>query len=136
MKEYRCDKCLKNFNKKSNYMTHINRKNPCERTQVDEKVVQKPNINIPNDTIGSHFSDKCESDNTIGSHFCDNLIPDNTIGSQTDLKKSLDTMNIRLQCIYCKKIFTRQNNLNRHISLKCKVKNQRLFPKTEKFSSK
>ena len=29
MKEYECNKCLKTFNRKSNYNTHINRKSPC-----------------------------------------------------------------------------------------------------------
>ena len=26
---YKCNKCSKSFNKKSNYIRHINRKNPC-----------------------------------------------------------------------------------------------------------
>lgn len=29
MVEYKCDKCQKYFNKKSNFISHINRKNPC-----------------------------------------------------------------------------------------------------------
>jgi hypothetical protein len=54
---YKCDKCNKEFNQKSNYMAHINRKNPCnskdlinENTILLDKVekLEKQNSNIKN----------------------------------------------------------------------------------------
>jgi hypothetical protein len=40
---YKCNKCLKEFNKKSNYKTHINRKTPCNRKTSFESCVS----NVP-----------------------------------------------------------------------------------------
>ena len=34
MVEYICDRCKKTFTKKSNYLSHLNRKNPCQKKIV------------------------------------------------------------------------------------------------------
>ena len=36
---YKCDKCLKEFNKKHNYEVHINRKFSCNKSNIDKDFI-------------------------------------------------------------------------------------------------
>ena len=44
---YKCEKCLKEFNKKSNYLMHIeHRKTPCNNEIIHNKVKLLQNISV------------------------------------------------------------------------------------------
>lgn len=47
MVEYKCNKCNKTFDRKSNYETHINRKKPCIAKEDIDKI-QELEKNIEN----------------------------------------------------------------------------------------
>ena len=41
MVEYTCEKCNKIFYKKSNYKSHLNRKNPCNKNKSNLKSIDE-----------------------------------------------------------------------------------------------
>ena len=59
MVEYKCDKCNKIFDKKSNYVTHINKKNPCISIPKNTGCVPDKLINIKNETVGQQNDKQC-----------------------------------------------------------------------------
>ena len=89
---YKCHRCNKEFNQKSNYTTHLNRKNPC-------KII----INSVN------------SNNII-----ENIITqENTqITQETTQNPQKNTQ--KLKCNFCSKLFSRSDALSRHIKNYCK----------------
>lgn len=91
-----CQKCGKEFKKKSHYLDHINKKNPCIE---NKKLIQ----NNPNNLINDSFS------------------PTNLMIFSNENDKN----NESIQCGYCKKIFYNNANLNKHLrNNSCKVKKQ------------
>jgi hypothetical protein len=88
---YECSKCNKEFDRKSNYNNHLNKKKSCDSSDNN-------NINEMNENIINDISD-------VLSHFTTvkNNVSENT-------------------CIYCETIFSRTNNLLRHLNGKCKFK--------------
>ena len=91
-----CEKCNKEFNKKSNYLTHINKKFSCNKNLAQNiEIVPK---NSKNTTKNSKKTEKTEkTENTY--------------------------INSELICKYCKKQFSRKDNLKKHFN-RCKVKKQ------------
>ena len=92
-----CEKCKKEFTKKSNYTTHINKKMPC-----DKKSSQSINI-TPENT---------------------NITPKNTkkiFKSQTNNQKTCTDSD--LTCKYCLLVFCRKDVLKKHFG-RCKIKKQ------------
>jgi uncharacterized C2H2 Zn-finger protein len=53
---YKCEKCNKEFNQKCNYISHINKKNPCINTNEDE---DKNIINYKCEKCNKEFKKKC-----------------------------------------------------------------------------
>ena len=109
-----CPNCNKSFQQKTHYQYHINpnRKNAC---------LPIVNQNTP---------------------ICSNLLQDAPICSKL-LQNSeeyidnnyKDDHNEALNCSYCNKKFTRNNNLNRHILYRCKIKKQQEEEKQKIFES-
>ena len=94
-----CPICKKQFNKKSNYDYHtLNKKNPCN----------KSNFLIPQ--IPSNFPQFPSTFSLFPSNLIDNLI------------KEPMSNNNNCVCTYCDKIFTRADNLQRHLNSTCKSK--------------
>jgi hypothetical protein len=62
MVEYKCEKCEKIFNKKSNYITHINKKNPCNEDGTECKYCQR--IYSRKDYLKKHM-ELCKKKNII-----------------------------------------------------------------------
>ena len=96
-----CPTCNKNFNKKSNYDRHIeNKKKPCMQINNIIPPISSDNINkniiIEEDTI--------------------DLILEKTIIND------INNISKKNSCIYCEKIFTRTDNLQRHQNGSCKSK--------------
>ena len=110
-----CPTCKKEFNKKSHYVYHIeNKKYPCikytESTAPKDSNNVLANQNILNDnnnkTLLESNAPKDSNNVSAGQNILNNNNSDKTIC-----------------CIYCNKIFTRNNNLQRHLNdNRCKSK--------------
>jgi uncharacterized C2H2 Zn-finger protein len=92
MPNYKCDRCLKEFEKKSQYDYHINRKFPCIITKPDITKIPPDTTNPPPDTTDSHVKSQ----------------------------KKIDVS--KLKCGYCGGIFSRKDALIRHINGRCPIK--------------
>ena len=95
---YVCNRCNKKYNHKGHYLTHLSRKNPCKNMAI--------------------FDDKNNSENP--APFCTFFGANCTKKSaKCAEKKKKDTS--KLNCNFCKKIFSRRFTLNRHLEI-CKIK--------------
>jgi hypothetical protein len=107
MKSYICELCNKEFNRSTNYYRHLNRKIQCNKNSLKfVEILQKSLHNPPKDEKSNIFHSKSSlfpSQN--------NFEPSKTLQQEEDI----------FQCEYCDKTFTRKDNLNRHIKLRCKL---------------
>jgi len=104
---YICQNCKKEFNKKSNYLNHIeNKKKPC--TQLKLKMHQ----NAPKCT---KKATKCTGKNPI-------------FEQDNDEKEYKDT-NKGYICNFCKTSFTRSTTLKRHLLERCKIRKEEIREK-------
>ena len=96
MVTYTCNKCLKNFNKKSHYLQHVEqKKKPCQPSEENRLKTESEKIQFESDRI--QFESK--------------KIQFESLGQKVE--------NI---CEFCKKNFSTSSNLYRHINNRCKVK--------------
>ena len=103
---YKCHRCNKEFNQKSNYTTHLNRKNPC-------KII----INSVN------------SNNIIESIITQENVQNTQKNTQITQE---NTQN--LKCIFCSKLYSRSDALSRHIKNYCKE--NKIIDKLKKLENK
>jgi hypothetical protein len=82
--KYRCTRCGKDFEQKSHYDNHRNRKKPCIEFTQNNSISPKIHSILP--------------------------------------QKSSQTLKSEFVCNYCRKEFSRKDNLHRHIDGYCKVK--------------
>jgi hypothetical protein len=104
MVNYICKKCNKNFKQKSHYINHTeNKKNPCNDIDIflDEQTINSADENSI-----------CTTGSTLLTTAIDTLI--------TKIEENKDNNNCT--CVYCNKIFTRMDNLQRHLNGRCKSK--------------
>ena len=95
MKEHPCELCGKIFDRKSNWIYHTqNKKNPCVPKNV---LPLNLSSNIPPVPPPIPPQKPQQINSTI------NLI-----------KKNIDSDKAKLECKYCLKLFSRQDNLKRH----------------------
>lgn len=94
---YKCDICNKQFNRKSNYDNHKNRKNPCKNT--------------------TPIYTKEHQNNTTKTDYKDANSTKIYTDDYTDNKNGY-------KCKYCNKRFSRNWTLYRHIEDRCKMKKQ------------
>jgi hypothetical protein len=92
---YYCNKCYKSFDKKHNYLVHMNRKRSCVK-----------NFNNTNELI-KEIEDEYEIEEI----------------QEVDTEHELENNVKNFQCNYCAKEFTRKDNLKRHLD-KCKCNNE------------
>ncbi len=100
---YKCLTCLKEFKKKSHYITHTqNKKKPCEPNEP------KINQNLPNLTF---IHQNLPNLTNLNENLTDENI--NTLG---------DNKSNNITCVYCLKAFVNIYTLKRHLEGRCKVK--------------
>lgn len=108
---YTCPKCKKDFNRKCNYDYHLNnKKKPC----LSNKIILTPEnsekiVEISMDNFEENINK--ELNNDILFKKIDNMLNTNLVNDD-----SVTT------CMYCESIFTRNDNLQRHIKERCKSK--------------
>jgi hypothetical protein len=96
MVKHICIKCKKEFNKKSNYLEHINRKFSCIQpqeilTDPQEKLIKTNNFNKNNEKFDENI-------------------------------EKFEENNINMCCKFCGAYYNRKDNLKRHMEKFCKVK--------------
>ena len=82
---YTCEKCNKTFNKKSNYQSHLNKKNPCIKKEIKNNNNSIIFQNIPNDSKIFQNKNNCENIKTKCAH-CSKIF-----STVTNLNKHLRT---------------------------------------------
>ena len=109
--QYKCDKCLKEFNQKSHYTVHINRKFSCNQII---QTINEHNIIVPQNNAISAEPNAKKRRNCVkksGKIFNDLQIND-------DEKNILNQEHI---CKYCNKTYARKDILTRHLKNGCKM---------------
>ena len=104
--QYKCDKCSKEFNQKSHYTVHINRKFSCTRiNEIDNtSTIISPQNSSKNPQNSSKLPEiPQKSSQKIGA----------IIESKTDVIKSY-------MCNFCNKKYSRSDNFKRHQLQFCK----------------
>ena len=108
-----CPNCKKEFNKKSNYDRHIeNKKKSC--VPINNIVPQKSS-EFPHKT--SEIPHKPENLPLIKEDIIDLILKKTMLNDANN-----DNINKNLTCMYCDKLFTRNDNLQRHQNSYCKSK--------------
>jgi len=104
---YICETCKKEFNKKSNYLNHIeNKKKPCAHLKL------KMHQNAPKCT---KKATKCTEENDKFPNFKGQK-------EHTDANKDYI-------CNFCKTTFTRSTTLKRHLLERCKIRKEEVREK-------
>jgi hypothetical protein len=96
----------------------VNKKKPCEQINngVMQNNIQPHNKNI--EEIYNYFMDGKDDDETDNDEYYDDLNDD----LNNNINDESNDGNKKFVCKYCDKIFTRNNNLQRHIIHRCKIK--------------
>jgi hypothetical protein len=97
MVEYKCHKCHKSYNKKSNYERHINRTKPCESGLSSQEI----------------FVKSSESSSLNSSK----LLNESIISNKSNIEEIK-----KFSCKFCGNEYTRKDNLKRHIANDCDAK--------------
>jgi hypothetical protein len=96
MKDYKCENCNKKFDRKSNYDSHVNRKNPCNKLLLSDKIIENKDCA---DIVESN--DKLKIITQIDNNY---------------IQKCLN----EYKCAYCNKKYTQRGNIVTHIKYHCK----------------
>jgi len=114
---YKCEKCNKEFNQKSNYLSHINRKNSC---------ISKNNNDDDNINVILYKCEKCNKEFNQKFNYISHInkkkscnINDNDNTNDNDNDNTNDNTNIILyKCEKCNKEFNKKSNYLSHINKK------------------
>jgi hypothetical protein len=93
---YVCNNCNKEFSQKVDHVRHLNRKNPCKKT------------NFSNESQMNHYESQMNHYESQMNHY-----ESPKINTQKEY-----------MCTYCNKVFPTNSNMCRHIKSYCKVKKQ------------
>ncbi len=103
-----CEVCKKNFNKKSHYVFHISKKKtPC---------VANDNINQNSKILHQ------EQDISTRAGAASIKINDDKNNNEVNIEEHNDNKKLHY-CVICKKDFTRESSLKRHLLSRCKMIN-------------
>ena len=127
----KCPKCGTLFNKKSNYIRHINKVYDCSIQEINPQNLSDEYIEETKDddickTIPNHSKTIPNHSKTIPNH-------SKTIPNENDVKlventnvlieqknNILDIKNTNLCCGFCSKKYSTKTNLNKHLKI-CKI---------------
>lgn len=116
MKDYRCTRCLKVFRQKSNYDYHTKRKLPC-KSITESNITKIPNAQLESEVIQIAQELIQVEHNLIPVE--QKLIPIEVNPGAQKVVGNHKTF----ECQYCKKDFSRQHSLDRHLkNNSCKIK--------------
>ena len=127
-----CKKCNKEFNKKSHYITHINKKFSCNKDYKESEKSEKSSNILKNIIKNGIKHENIEKVEKIPSVKClkDGLIkPQKTQKTANILKNNAKNEIIheklekleKNQCQKCLKVFSSKSNLNKHVKNICKI---------------
>jgi len=115
MVKYNCSKCNKEFNKKSNYENHINKKKPCVKFFNKNTNDNEININDnDNSKLPLNNQNITKDENPLNETLFDKI--------DSLLNKNIVNKGNTMSCMYCDAIFSRNDNLQRHMKERCKSK--------------
>jgi uncharacterized C2H2 Zn-finger protein len=103
---YKCEKCNKEFNQKSNYLSHINRKKSC----ID--IVNNTNIN---NNIINYKCEKCNKEFNYKTNYLSHINRKKSCIIDDNTNK---THNVIYKCEICNKEFNKKSNYLSHINKK------------------
>jgi hypothetical protein len=110
MCRFNCPKCLREFNRKYNLNTHLNKKFDC--------ILTKDNINQINNDFDANFKEIQNNPKQIQNiPFTEKITEKNSIINLNELKNS------NFYCGFCSKIYSSKSNLNKHTK-NCKIKKE------------
>ncbi len=119
MVNYTCNICFKNFNRKSNYVYHVNnKKTPCNGL-CSENIQFAPNLLQKTPEILEHKSEEGDNNNIINTNVYIDEVVNDVLELNSETNKNMKNIH---QCLFCGLVFSRYNNLTRHMSTRCKVK--------------
>jgi hypothetical protein len=111
---FKCDKCDKEFNYKSDLKKHFKLKKPCDDIPISKQIYKCVNctkIFSTNGNLKTHVSSYCDGTKI---RVIQNLPRSSKTGVTND----------KIMCNRCNKIFTLKHSLKRHLDSRCKVKKQ------------
>ena len=124
---YKCEKCSLEFNKKSNYIQHINKKFDCALKNNNLSIEESNNpILIQKNPKKSIFIKNPENFQ-ISNQNCN-------LNSNTNKIENKENIEIKFNqnpdinnfcCGYCLKSYSTKSNLNKHLNGNCKIKKEK-----------
>ena len=150
MVNYLCEKCNKNFDKKSNYINHTqHKKRPCS-TQNKIIILESIDTNYKLSEVPHKISEVAQKSSEVPHKISEitpkfSEVPSEILNcsSINNLSNTNNSTNInssvinQIMCLYCNTSFTRNDNLQRHLNNYCKSKKycDELEKLKEKFKS-
>jgi hypothetical protein len=126
---YNCKQCFKEFKQKSNYMSHLNRKNPCKKRSTEiapsstEIAPSSTEIELSSTEIELSSTEIAPSSTEIELSSTEIELSSTEISLSSTEITSNNNINNHI-CIYCSISVTRHSSLIRHIKYNCKLKKQ------------
>jgi hypothetical protein len=119
MVKYTCERCIKEFDRKSNYKSHLNRKIPCNWIiPTDPMLNNTTNIVTPTDPLLNNTTNLVTPTDPLLNNTTNLVTP-------TDPSKNkILTIEHKHICLYCNKFFSKNSGVHRHMRLNCKIKKQ------------
>jgi len=123
MVKYNCLKCKMEFNKKSNYMRHINKKFDCSIFKInDNKINEDYCHEIQNIPEKSKIFQKAS--NNLKSETIE-IDKNNFYEDNKNNYDNTENKNELLYCAFCSKQYSTRSNLNKHLKNNCKIKKEK-----------